>query len=71
MRIRVIVLSALLAVPGTLPAHAERSKAKCEETKRQIRKIESKMRQGYSASEGIRLEDRLRRLRDLRAKRCR
>lgn len=53
------------------PALAKSSKEKCEEVKQKIRKIESKMRQGYSAKEGIRLDEELRRLREIRWKTCR
>jgi len=49
----------------------DRTKAECEKTKQKISKIESKMRQGYRASEGVKMDDELRRLRKLRSKYCR
>ena len=58
----------LTAAPGQ--THDYCAKAKCEETRQRIKKIESKMRQGYSASQGAKLEDELRKQRLLRSKRC-
>ena len=69
MRLSILLLLTLLALPGQ--AHDYCSKAKCEETKQKIKKIESKMRQGYSASQGQKMQDDLRRLRKIRSKRCR
>ena len=43
----------------------------CVETKAKIRKIESRMRQGYTAKQGVRMEDELRRLRERRKRLCR
>lgn len=59
----------LLAV--SLPADAKKDKKKCEEAKAKIRVIEAKMRQGYTASQGIRYEEKLRELRDERYRFCR
>ncbi len=69
MRSLAIICLLLVALPAG--PHDYCSKAKCEETKQQIRKIESKMRQGYSAVQGEKMQDELRRLRKIRAKRCR
>ena len=52
------------------PADADRQ-SECAETKAKIRKIESKMRQGYTAKQGVRMEDELRRLRERRKRLCR
>ena len=52
------------------PAAAD-DKAACESVKQKIRAIEARMRNGYSAVQGIRYDDRLRELRDKRYKLCR
>jgi hypothetical protein len=46
-------------------------KADCEKARREILKIQAKMRQGYGVAEGARMEARLRELRKLRSKYCR
>jgi len=63
----------LLTMPISTEVAAAKSNAKekCEKTKQKIAKIHSKMRQGYSASQGIRMDEELRRLRKLRSKYCR
>lgn len=69
-----VVLLALVADPSSAQHNCypkSACKAECEETKQNIRKIQQKMRQGYSASQGARMEAELRRLRALRAKLCR
>ena len=43
----------------------------CDKVKKQIRVIESKMRNGYSAAQGIRYDEKLRELRKKRYKICR
>jgi hypothetical protein len=43
---------------------------RCQQTKEKIRKIQSRMRQGYNARQGIRMDEELRRLRKLRSKHC-
>jgi hypothetical protein len=45
--------------------------AACEKVKQQIRDIESKMRSGYSAAQGIRYDEKLRQLKGKRSKLCR
>jgi cell division protein ZapA (FtsZ GTPase activity inhibitor) len=66
-------LLVLLTMTVAMEAGAAKSntKEKCEKTKQKIAKIHSKMRQGYSASQGIRMDEELRRLRKLRSKYCR
>lgn len=44
---------------------------RCTEVKQKIREIEERMRRGYSAAQGIRLDERLRKLKDERYKVCR
>ena len=46
-------------------------KTDCEKTKREILKIQAKMRQGYGVSQGAKMEAKLRELRKLRSKYCR
>jgi hypothetical protein len=45
-------------------------KADCDKTKREIRKIQAKMRYGYDAAQGEKMEVKLRELRKLRSKYC-
>jgi hypothetical protein len=75
MRLRIgllLVLLPCLSFPvNAAPYDIERKKADCAETKAQMRKIRSKMRHGYTAKQGMRLEEQLRRLREKRARLCR
>ncbi len=70
-----MILFGLVAVlslhSNDILARVDCTKAECEKTKQKISKIESKMRQGYRASEGVKMDDELRRLRKLRSKYCR
>jgi hypothetical protein len=66
-----ITLSFGLLFATTVPAHVHCPKAECEETKQRIKKIQSKMRLGYSRSQGEKLQAELRRLREIRSKKCR
>ncbi len=63
----------MLIISVLVPVHAgnKDDKAACEQVKRKIRAIESKMRDGYSAAQGIRYEARLRALKEKRYKLCR
>ena len=63
----------MLIVLVLVPVHAGsiRDKDACEQVKKKIRVIESKMRGGYSASQGIRYEAQLRELKEKRYKLCR
>ena len=63
----------MLAIVGTreVAAHDGWTEKDCEKTRQKIEKLESKMRQGYSASQGVKMADELRRLRRLRSKQCR
>ena len=70
MRILIVVALSLLLMPG-VSAHEYCSKAECEETKQKIRKIQSRMRQGYTRRQGERMEEDLRELRAVRSKKCR
>ncbi len=44
---------------------------RCKEVKLKIRDLEARMRRGYTAAQGIRLEERLRKLKDERYEVCR
>lgn len=67
---RWILLSLMLvALPGS--AKHQYDRAACEKVKQQIRSIQSRMRNGYSAAEGIRLDERIRELKKKRYKLCR
>jgi len=67
------LLMALVVLQPTETGAAQNGKSKddCEKTKQKIAKIHSKMRQGYTASQGVRMDEELRRLRKLRSKYCR
>ena len=65
------MLLLLLLATIQVDANSRDDKAACEKVKQQIRSIQTKMRNGYRASQGIRLEDRLRELKDKRYHLCR
>jgi len=65
----VLLLAALIQVPAD--AGSKQQKAACAMVKKKIRVIESRMRDGYTAAQGIRYEGRLRELRQQRYKLCR
>lgn len=70
MRTALIIMASLVvAMPSS--AAARDDKVECEKVKARIRAIEAKMRQGYTASQGIRYEQKLRELREKRYKLCR
>ena len=58
------------AVAGAASAADSRRDA-CARVEEQIRKLETRMRRGYTAAEGVRLEERLRELKDKRYRLCR
>lgn len=71
-----IALVAITLAPGTLPlsdhALADSGRdAYCRELAEKIRSIEARMRQPYTAAQGVRLEARLRELKRQRYRRCR
>lgn len=63
----------LLLVLATMQTAADtrHDEAACEKVKQQIRSIQTKMRNGYSAAQGIRYEERLRELKAKRYELCR
>lgn len=74
MRIRTAlsILTAAMACTATVAvADSSKDTAECRRIKLEIRKIEARMRQPYSASQGVRLDARLRELKEKRYRRCR
>jgi hypothetical protein len=79
MRNLTLLVAVLLVATAPVVSHQGDSgcyprsacKADCEKAKRDIRKIQAKMRHGYDAAQGERMEVRLRELRRLRSKYCR
>ena len=63
--------SILLWVTSCAAAHESCSRAECAEVKQAIREIESKMRTGYSHTQGEKYAAKLRKLKARRAKVCR
>ena len=70
MKILTAVAVGLLLSPAA-QGHVYCPKAECEETKQKIRQIQSRMRQGYTAKQGVKMEADLRKLRAIRSKKCR
>ncbi len=68
---KIIVIAAIILLAPGVSAHEYCAKAECEETKQEIRQIQSKMRQGYTRKQGEKMEADLRKLRALRSKKCR
>ncbi len=70
MRIAILIIAFILLAPD-VTAHESSAKAECEKTKQKIRQIQSKMRSGYTRKQGEKMEADLRKLRAIRAKKCR
>ena len=64
-----VLLAALISTSAS--AAPPDDKEQCKKIKQQIRAIEARMRNGYSAAQGIRYEERLRELKEKRYKICR
>ena len=62
---------ALICVTANVDAAKQSDKLRCAKVKLKIREIEARMRQGYTASQGVKLEARLRKLKDERYRVCR
>jgi hypothetical protein len=71
MQLILTVVLLFLLMPSGGIAHDYCTKAKCEETRQKIRRIEARMRQGYTRAQGEKMEAQLRSLRAVRSKRCR
>jgi len=69
--LKATVAAIALTLVALTPATADKDREACKKVKQQIREIEARMRSGYSAAQGIRLEERLRKLKDKRYKLCR
>lgn len=69
-RLTIFLLAMALTMPAA-DAHKADRKAQCHRVKQQIRKVESRMRQGYTRAQGERLSARLRELREKRYRLCR
>lgn len=71
-RLTILVVWGLTAMsPSDAASDRKAAKKACVEVKQKIRKIESRMRAGYTASQGIRLDEKLRKLKDERYRVCR
>lgn len=70
MKTAILTLAASMLLSAPHHPDRETRSERCEQAKQKIRKIQSKMRQGYTAKQGIRMESELRRLREKRAKNC-
>ena len=66
-----LVCSILLALSPQGNAHDDRKQVECEKTKQKIKKLQSRMRRGYSRAQGEKWQDQLRELRALRGQFCR
>jgi len=71
MKTIILALAVQLMLVPVGHTHDDIAQRKCLQTKDKIRKIESRMRQGYSARQGIRMDEQLRRLKKQRSKHCR
>jgi F0F1-type ATP synthase membrane subunit b/b' len=71
VRVLLAFLLCLLFAAKAVPSAMDEREIKCAETREKIRRIESKMRQGYTAKQGIKMQDELRSLRELRKRICR
>jgi hypothetical protein len=64
-----LMIGILCAAPPALAA--DRDEDECEKVKEKIRKVQAKMRRGYSAEQGVKLNAKLLDLREKRSKVCR
>lgn len=71
-RLTILVMCATLAAnPAGATSERKAAKKACIEVKQKIRKLESRMRAGYTASQGIRLDEKMRQLKKKRYRVCR
>ncbi|MEE4162237.1 MAG: hypothetical protein V2I25_06980 [Woeseiaceae bacterium] len=73
MRLSIVSIGLAIALAMTTNGHAldRKREAECRKIDEQIRNIQSRMRHGYSAAQGVRYEERLRALKERRWRRCR
>lgn len=62
---------AVLAASAPAADRARERERECEAVKEQIRKVQARLRRGYSAAQGVKLNEKLLELRKRRAKVCR
>jgi predicted DNA-binding protein (UPF0278 family) len=69
---RIVALATVMSLVAA-PGYAQRDskETQCEAAKQKIQRLRSKMRQGYTARQGIRMDDEMRRLKKLRSEHCR
>ena len=69
----ILALTLLLAFSSmnAQAGHPHKRQAECAEVRQQIRRIQARLRAGYTARAGVRLEARLRELKKKRARVCR
>ena len=70
MRYLPLLLLGLLCLPPPLSA-AGRDADECKAVKEKIRRVQARMRRGYSAEQGVKLNAKLLELREKRSKVCR
>lgn len=74
MRVFIVLIPLLLlAAPDSAAQHRQQqaAAAECDAVKQKIRRIQAKMRQGYNARQGEKMQQQLRELREQRSKLCR
>jgi hypothetical protein len=71
MRYLPLLLLGLLCLPPPLPAADRDDENECKAVKEKIRKVQARMRRGYSAEQGVKLNAKLLELREKRSKVCR
>jgi hypothetical protein len=70
MHLLVTIVLAFLLSPESI-AHEIDDKTECGRVKEKIRRIQSRMRSGYTRAQGERMEAQLRKLRRQRKSKCR
>ncbi len=71
MKYAILIAVCTVMLAPIADAHDKRSEVECEKTKQKIKKLESRMRQGYTRAQGEKWNDQLRALRAIRSKQCR
>lgn len=64
-------ITLLVPAADAHPTHDTRSEVECEKTKQKIKKLQSRMRQGYTRAQGEKWSEQLRELRAIRSQQCR
>lgn len=67
-KLAIVAVAVLLSMSE---ARASDDRQVCEKVRAQIREIRAKMRNGYTAAQGVRYEERLRKLKKKRYRLCR